>query len=139
MFTGDMNPMHVDHEFAKKYGLYGGVFAPGLATVAIASGLNERLGLFVGTGLAMTSQTIRYLKVVLPGDTVKVRLEVKSLTPHKRRPAGSVEFGYQIVRGDGVVCVEGEWNILLSARNATSTKVRSNSDVPEAGSSEVGG
>ena len=116
MYTGDMNPMHVDAEFAAEHGVFGGVFPPGLAAVAIASGLNERLGLFAGTGLAMTGQTVRYRKPVLPGDTIKVRLHVLSLTPHPRRPAGTVEFGYQIVKGGGTVCVEGEWGILLARR-----------------------
>ena len=44
MYTGDMNPMHVDHEFAAKHALYGGAFPPGLMAVAIAQGLKERLG-----------------------------------------------------------------------------------------------
>jgi acyl dehydratase len=117
MYSGDMNPMHVDEEFAREYGIFGGVFPPGLAIVGIASGLNERLGLFVGTGLAMTGQTIRYRKAVLPGDTIRVRLEVKSLTPHPRRPAGTAEFGYEIVTSDGTVCIEGEWGILLATRS----------------------
>ncbi len=116
MYSGDMNPMHVDDEFAREYGVFGGTFPPGLAVVGIASGLNERLGLFVGTGLAMTGQTIRYRKPVLPGDTIRVRLEVRSLTPHPRRPAGTAEFGYQIVKSDETVCIEGEWGILLAAR-----------------------
>ena len=120
MYSGDMNPMHVDDEFAREYGIYGGVFPAGLAVVGIASGLNERLGLFVGTGLAMTGQTIRYRKPVLPGDTIRVQLEVRTLTPHPRRPAGTAEFGYEIVTSDGTVCIEGEWGILLAARPKTS-------------------
>ena len=43
MFTGDMNSMHVDEDFASEYGLFGGRFPPGLMAVAIASGLWERL------------------------------------------------------------------------------------------------
>lgn len=117
MYSGDMNPMHVDNEFAREYGIYGGVFPPGIAIVAIASGLNERLGLFVGTGLAITNQSIRYRKPVLVGDTIKVLLEVKSLTPHPRRTAGTAEFTYHIVKGDGTVCIEGEWGILLVSRS----------------------
>lgn len=119
MFTGDMNPMHVDDVFAREHGLFGGRFPPGLMTVAIASGLNERLGLFVGTGLAMLGQTVRYRKPVLPGDTIRVELVVRGRTPHPRRPAGTVEFGYRIVKTDGTVCVEGEWTIMLARRPAT--------------------
>lgn len=128
MYSGDMNPMHVDDDFAREYGIFGGMFPPGLAIVGIASGLNERLGLFVGTGLAMTGQAIRYRTPVLPGDTIRVQLEVKSLTPHPRRPAGTAEFGYQIVKSDGTVCIEGEWGILLAARSVVSEPVTSATD-----------
>ncbi len=128
MYSGDMNPMHVDDEFAREYGIYGGVFPPGLAIVGIASGLNERLGLFVGTGLAMTGQSIRYRRPVLLGDTIRVQLEVRSLTPHPRRPAGTAEFGYEIVKSDGTVCIEGEWGILLAARSMVAEPTDSAAD-----------
>ena len=116
MYSGDMNPMHVDDEFAKKYGIYGGLFPPGLAVVGIASGLNERLGLFAGTGLAMTKQSINYRKPVLPGDTIHNVLTVLSVTPHAKRPAGTVEFGYEITKSDGVVAIDGSWEIFLATR-----------------------
>jgi acyl dehydratase len=116
MFSGDMNPMHVDDEFAREHGIFGGKFPPGLMVVGIASGLNERLGLFAGTGLAMSGQTMRYRSITLVGDTVHVRLVVRTLTPHRSRPAGTAEFGYEIVKGDGTVCIDGEWTILLSTR-----------------------
>ena len=123
MFTGDMNPMHVDNDFATKHGLFGGRFPPGLMVVAIASGLNERMGLFAGTGLAMLGQTIRYSKAVVPGDTVHVELTVRSLEPRPRRSAGIVEFGYEIVTGDGTVAIEGEWTILLASSSTTSETI----------------
>lgn len=116
MYTGDMNPMHVDDEFAKEHGIFGGVFPAGLAVVAVASGLNERLGLFNGTGLAMTHQTINYKKAVIPGDSISVQLTVTNLVPHPKRHAGTATFGYQIQKSDGTVVIEGEWGIFLAKR-----------------------
>jgi len=118
MFTGDMNPMHVDDDFAGEYGPFEGRFPPGLMVVAIASGLNERLGLFVGTGVVMTGQTIHYHRAVLPGETVHVDLTVLKKAPHPRRAAGFVDFGYQVVTADGTLCIDGEWTIMLIARDA---------------------
>lgn len=118
MFTGDMNPMHVDERFAEEYGPFEGRFPPGLMVVAIASGLTERLGLFAGTGLVMTGQTIRYHRAVRPGDTVHADLTVLTKTPHPRRLAGFVEFGYAVATTDGTVCIDGEWTIMLVARPA---------------------
>lgn len=116
MFSGDMNPMHVDEEHARTHGLFGGRFPPGLATVGIASGLVERLGLFAGTGLAILSQSIVYRTPVLVGDTIRVELDVRELKPHPRRPAGFVTFDYRILRQDDAVCVEGEWVWLIAGQ-----------------------
>lgn len=118
MFTGDMNPMHVDDEFAREHSLFGQRFPPGLAIVALASGLKERLGLFVGTGLAMRSHTIVYRSPVLIGDTVRVRLEVRELERSTRRPAGTITFRYEIVKQDDTVAIEGDWAILVASRES---------------------
>ncbi|WP_167042341.1 MaoC/PaaZ C-terminal domain-containing protein [Salinibacterium sp. ZJ454] len=116
MFSGDMNPFHIDDVYAKEHSLFGGRFPQGLMAVGIASGLYERMGLFVGTGLAMTGQTITYRKPVLVGDTIYVRLTVAGLRPHPRRPAGTVTFGYEIIDSESTVFVDGEWGILLASR-----------------------
>jgi acyl dehydratase len=118
MYTGDMNPMHVDDVYAKEHGLFGGRFPAGLMIVAIAAGLQERLGLFAGTGLAITGQTIDYHEAVLLGDTVRERLTVRECVPSRSRPAGRVVFGYEILRQDGVVCVSGTVGFFVLSRKA---------------------
>lgn len=107
MFSGDMNPMHVDEVHAKEHGLFGGRFPSGMMVVAVAAGLQERMGLFAGTGLAMLGQSMEYHKPVLIGDTIHVRMIVKECVPSKSRPAGRVVFDYQIIRQDGDVCTSG--------------------------------
>ena len=117
MYTGDMNPMHVDHEFAAKHALFGGAFPPGLMAVAIAQGLNERLGLAAGTGLAILEHTIRYKTAVLFGDTIHLELVVTELKRHATKPRGTVHYSYQVLKGDGTVAVVGEWVWLFAARD----------------------
>ena len=107
MFSGDMNPMHVDDEYARAHGLFGGRFPAGLMVVGVASGLQERLGLFTGTGLAMLSQTIEYHTAVVLGDTIHERMIVTECTPSKSRPAGRVTFRYEILRQDDTICISG--------------------------------
>lgn len=116
MFTGDMNPMHVDDDYAAEFGVFGGRSPPGLMAVAIASGLKERLGLFQGTGLAMLEQTIRYHSPVLFGDTIRVTLIVEDATrqPGKRR--GIVDFSYALHKGDDTLALDGIWRMLIAAR-----------------------
>jgi len=116
MFSGDMNPMHVDCEFAAKHGLFGGAFPPGLASIAIASGLMERLGLGAGTALAILEQTIRYKSAMMFGDTIHLGLSVSELKPHPEKPRGTVLFDYQVLKQDQVVAIEGEWRWLFASR-----------------------
>ena len=117
MFTGDMNPMHVDNEYARENGLFGGRFPAGLSVVAVASGLTERLGLFAGTGLAMTGQSIQYHQAVLIGDTIRVRLTARECTPSRSKPAGRVVFDYEILKQDDMVCISGDCTYFLASRS----------------------
>lgn len=118
MYSGDMNPMHVDYEFAAKHGIFAGAFPPGLASVALMSGLTERLGIGAGTALAILEQTIRYKTPVLFGDTIHVVLTVKELKAHATKPRGMVLYEYQVVKQDGTVAIEGEWRWLFASRAA---------------------
>ena len=120
MYTGDMNSMHVDDVYAKEYGLFGGRFPAGLMIVAIAAGLQERMGLFNGTGLAMTGQTIEYKQAVLLGDTIHERMIVRECIPSTKRPAGRVLFDYEILRQDDTVCVTGTVGFFLLGRGEPS-------------------
>jgi acyl dehydratase len=114
MFTGDMNPMHVDEDFASRYGLFGGRFPPGLMAVAIVSGLEERLGLTAGTGLAMIEQTIRYKTPVLFGDTIHAKIRIQKKEAHPKKPRGKIYFHYEILKGNEELAIEGEWVMLVS-------------------------
>jgi acyl dehydratase len=116
MFSGDMNPMHVDYDYAKRHGIYGTAFPAGLVVVAIASGLLERTGFSAGTGLAIIEQTVRYKTPVLFGETIHLELEITELRPSRNNPRGTVCFKYQVIKTDGVVSVEGEWTWLFASR-----------------------
>lgn len=118
MYSGDMNPMHVDDDFSGKHGIFGGAFPPGLASIALMSGLTERLGIGAGTALAILEQTIRYKTPVLFGDTIHVELTVKELKAHASKPRGMVLYEYRVVKQDGSIAIEGEWRWLFASRAA---------------------
>jgi acyl dehydratase len=127
MFTGDLNPVHVDADFARRHGVFGTTVPQGLMAVAIASGLQERLGIFTGTGRAMLGQTISYRSPVLVGDTVAVRMTVAALRAASRPGAGHVRFDYAIeVVERGEDAVTGTLDVLLASRvSRTATGRRS--------------
>lgn len=116
MFSGDMNPIHVDEEFAKANSPFGGRIPQGFAVLSIASGLQERLGLFAGTGRGLGEQTIRYKRPVLIGDTITVRLTVAEKTDRPDRDWGTIVLAYEIVKADGTVAIEGTQTVLVANR-----------------------
>ena len=116
--TGDYNAMHVDEEFAREHSPFGTRIPQGLLAVAIASGLQERLGIFGGTGRGLLGQTISYRTPVHLGDTIHVELEATELSDKAERPYGKVVFAYRVVKQDGTRCIDGDMTLLVANRPA---------------------
>lgn len=82
--TGDVNPLHVDEEFARRT-RFGGRIAHGMLTASL---LSTVVGMFLpGRGAIYRSQTLEFLKPVRPGDTLTATLEVTALDPARNRIA----------------------------------------------------
>jgi 3-hydroxybutyryl-CoA dehydratase len=78
--SGDKNPLHFDPEYPSPFG---GVIAHGLICASLWSGL---LGMRCpGEGTLWIEQTIRFLDVVRPGDTVEAEVVVRELLPQGRK------------------------------------------------------
>ena len=74
--TGDLNPVHVDEEYAKKTKFKKRI-AHGLLT---ASYICMPLGMYLpGPGTIQISQFLEFLKPVYIGDTISVNLEVTEI------------------------------------------------------------
>jgi 3-hydroxybutyryl-CoA dehydratase len=80
--TGDLNPVHVDQEHgaASRFGgrIAHGMFAGGLISALMASELP-------GPGAIYLSQSLRFVRPVLIGDTLTVSAEVVELFTSRRR------------------------------------------------------
>jgi 3-hydroxybutyryl-CoA dehydratase len=80
--TGDVNPLHVDEEFAKQT-QFGTRVIHGMLTASI---LSTMVGMFLpGRGAIYRSQTIRFLLPVHIGETVTAHFVVKSIDRGKHR------------------------------------------------------
>jgi 3-hydroxybutyryl-CoA dehydratase len=102
--TGDFNPMHVDHEYAKTTP-FGARVAHGPLTLALCAGI---LGTELpGLGTVAVSNHIEYQAPVFIGDTIAVRVEVGSLEPERNRAEMTITWrnqdGKQVAEGSMVV------------------------------------
>lgn len=99
--TGDFNPVHVDAEFAKQTP-FGARVAHGPLTFSLCAGL---LGTELpGLGTVAVSNQVEYLAPVYIGDTIRVRVEVASLDPERRRATMAVTWRNQ----EGTLVAQGE-------------------------------
>lgn len=98
--TGDFNPMHVDHEYAKTTP-FGARVAHGPLTFALCAGI---LGTELpGLGTVAVSNYIEYQRPVFIGDTITVRVEVAELEPERNRAKMAITWRNQ----DGAQVAEG--------------------------------
>lgn len=108
--SGDTNPSHMDAAFAA-HGPFGHVVVHGMWTVALVSAvLGTRLP---GPGTVYLDQHIRFLKPVLPGDTITAEVEVLELISDKNR----VRLATRATNQNGEKVLDGEALVLAPTTN----------------------
>jgi acyl dehydratase len=113
-FSGDFNPIHIDHEFAKTTPFRRPI-AHGFAVFSIGSGL----GVMVPQVRTIAMLRVRYWNFHLPvfaGDTIKMTSRVVEKTLRGRGKRGEVVWLRQITNQEGKVVQEGEIVLLIEAR-----------------------
>lgn len=94
--TGDHYPLHVDEEAAKAT-RFGTRIAHGPLTFAFAVGLVGMSGFYGNAITALVEiRSLRALKPVMPGDTLKVHAEVVELAAGTNPKYGTVHVNYSV-------------------------------------------
>lgn len=105
--SGDVNPVHLDEEFAAGT-LFGGRIAHGMLTGAIISAaLAMELP---GPGTIYLGQTLRFSRPVKIGDRITAHLEVTA----KRNDKKIITLACEVTNQDGKVVASGEAQVMAS-------------------------
>jgi len=106
--TGDMNPVHVNEDFAKD-SIFKGRIAHGMLTASLISTV---LGMKMpGPGCIYLSQDLKFLAPVRPGDTVAARAVITDIIPEKKRIVCKTTASV----GDKLVC-DGTAKMMVRSR-----------------------
>ena len=109
--SGDLNPLHVNEEFAKKT-MFGGRVAHGMLTASIMSGPVGML--LAGTSMALLSVSFKFTSPVKAGDTIHVEAEVLEKRPSKKYRGGVVKLGMLCKNQREETVAEGDMVLLVS-------------------------
>ena len=112
--SGDFNPIHMDHEFAKTT-IFQRPIAHGLLVWSISSGL----GMYAPPMRTLAFMSVRewvFKEPVFIGDTIRLRTKVleKEARAHGRR--GVITWRRQIFKQDGKIVQEGTTLTLVEGR-----------------------
>ncbi len=113
-FSGDFNPIHIDHEFAKTTPFRRPI-AHGFGIFCVASGL----GVMMPPVRTMALLRVHDWKFQLPvfaGDTIKCVTTVIEKTVRGRGRRGEVVWQRSIINQDGKVVQEGNISTLVECR-----------------------
>jgi acyl dehydratase len=114
--TGDFNPLHVDHEFARGTD-FGGPVAHGLLVLSFAAGLSVQSLRYHGTMIAFLGmEEWKFVGPVRFGDTIQLRSTVLEARASSKPGRGVVRIGQEIVNQRDEVVQKGVWASLVATR-----------------------
>jgi hypothetical protein len=94
--TGDYYPLHTDEEFGKTT-RFGTRIAHGPLTFSIAVGLVGMSGFYGNAIVALLEiKSLKAMKPVISGDTIKVHAEVVELSPGSNPKYGTLHVNYSV-------------------------------------------
>jgi acyl dehydratase len=113
--TGDINPIHIDEDFARK-SIYGQRIVHGLLTLSVVSGLAVEMGIAERTTIAFRSLEWRFKKSVAIGDSIQAEFKVIDRRKLPRREEGLVIFQVRVNNQHGGLVQTGRWSLVIKAR-----------------------
>lgn len=103
--SGDFNPIHIDHEFAKTT-LFRQPIAHGMLVWSISTGLSVYAPM-VRTIAFMSVKDWVFKEPVFIGDTIRARAKILAKEERSRGRRGVVTWGRTVVNQDGKTVQEG--------------------------------
>lgn len=116
--TGDFDPLHVDHEFARQTP-FGKPIAHGLLGLSLVAGLASQCP-SVRTIAFLKIEDWEFLKPIYIGDTVHAETEVVAKNANGRR-TGYVTWQRRLVNQSGEVVQSGVFQTLVAVARAQHT------------------
>lgn len=114
--SGDYNPLHTNEEFAKT-SRFGKRIAHGVLTLAILTGLWDKIGIISGSAEAFYGiDNLRFTQPVFFGDTIHAVIKV--VGKQERDSNGMVTLSNTILNQRGEVVLESNTRLIIRRKRA---------------------
>lgn len=114
--SGDFNPLHTDETAAAKTP-FGTRIAHGQLGMILAAGLVNQTGIHAGTTLALLGyREWKFLKPILFGDTLKVRVTIENMRETKKPDRGILMRKIEILNQRDEVVQEGHADLMVKRK-----------------------
>ena len=120
--TGDYDPLHVDHEFARQTP-FGRRIAHGLLGLSLVAGLGSHSP-WMQTAAFVRIVEWKFLKPMYIGDTVRVETEIVEKQRTKARRRGTIVWRRSLLNQAGEVVQTGTTETLVQVRAAVAPAPR---------------
>jgi acyl dehydratase len=116
--SGDFHPEHTDEEYAKK-GPLGERIAHGLLIMSIATGLLNQTGAFEGTTIAVLEMSVRFIRAVKFGDTIRAIQKIVAKKETSKTDRGVLTSYVIVLNQDDQTVLEADLVALQYRRGFT--------------------
>lgn len=113
--SGDFNPLHTDETFAQSTPFKTRI-AHGVLGTAIATGLQNQMGIFEGTTIAVMEIGLKFTGPVFPGDTIHVKMVIKDKKETSKPDRGIINAVIYVVNQNEKVVQEMTEAVMLKRR-----------------------
>jgi acyl dehydratase len=114
--VGDYNPLHVDEDYSRQEGLFGGRVAHGPLVLSTAIGLMSQLNWIDGTALGLLGISWDFRGPVKLGDTIYARVTPLEARPSQTAARGVLKIGFEVLNQRGDLVQVGSITLLMRRR-----------------------
>jgi acyl dehydratase len=110
--SGDVNPLHMNQQWAESEGPFGRRIAHGMLGLSIASGLRcklDDLALIAFLGV----EDWRFMAPIFLGDTVRCRMTLAELRPTSKSGRSVLRVRVDLLNQSDDVVQAGVWNMMV--------------------------
>jgi acyl dehydratase len=110
--SGDMNPLHMDRQWAETQGPYGERIAHGVLGLTIASGLRCKLDDLALIGF-LGIEDWRFRRPIKFGDTIRCSMILSELSPTSKPGRSLLKVGVEVLNQTDEVVQSGTWIMMI--------------------------